>query len=119
MCAATDSCSTIKRQKRIEDVNKALSRMEKKGFANSLHYHILKNKRDAIADGAKYTVKNIAGDLIYAIGSLIPECNMGFDKRTLPVRGKVKAKTNITRRGKEIIDLVKDVVSKNISGDKV
>lgn len=62
----------------MENLNKidlALARMRSKGFGDHPSYHNLKTKRDAIANGAKYKVENVAPELIAGMGAMMCALN--------------------------------------------
>jgi hypothetical protein len=59
----------------LQDIDKALERMERKGYRDTVHYERLKAKRDAIASGKPYFKYDVAPFLIAYVGSCIPKCN--------------------------------------------
>lgn len=62
-------------EKILTKIDQALARMRSKGFGDHPSYHNLKIKRDAIANGAKYKVENVAPELVAGMGAMICALN--------------------------------------------
>ena len=71
----------------VNEMEKALKRMEEKGRKDSFYYERLKAKKEAIEQGKEYKVvkngKLALAMMIGAIGAEIPKINKGFKKQGL------------------------------------
>lgn len=86
----------------LRKIDASLARMREKGYANTIHYERLLAKRNAIANGASYTIINVAPYLISYISTLIPNLNIGQDGDLLEARGnRVKAVLEVVEKFKE------------------
>ena len=70
----------------LQDIDKALERMERKGHKDTVHYERLKAKRDAIASGEPYFKYDVAPFLIAYVDSCIPECNFKDVERNILIK---------------------------------
>ncbi|MBP1967996.1 hypothetical protein J2Z83_000088 [Virgibacillus natechei] len=70
----------------------ALDRMELDGAKEEKDEDYIKFKRkyDAIKDGADYTVRSVALEMIAAYACMIPLCNYGFNNKPIKPRGDIR-----------------------------
>ncbi len=74
----------------LQRIDHSLTRMERKGFADTEHYKRLKQKRDAIAMGASYTVRDVTRECIAAFGALICTTQMFAQRKYYSINDLAK-----------------------------
>lgn len=74
----------------LQRIDNFLTRMEQKGFADTEHYKRLQQKRDAIAMGASYTVRDVTKECIAAFGALICTTQMFTQRKYYSINDLAK-----------------------------
>ena len=69
----------MNRKQLIEELEKALERMEKRGSKGNIHYKRLKAKKEAVEEGKEYKIVDRTKELIGEVGALIPNANKFFN----------------------------------------
>lgn len=78
----------------LQRIDHSLARMEQKGFADTEHYKRLKQKRDAIAMGASYTVRDVTRECIASLGALICTTQMFVQRKYYSAKDLIKQVQN-------------------------
>lgn len=74
----------------LVSIDEALERMRKKGYEDTDDYRNLEQKRHAIANGAKYRVKDVTPEVIAGLGGAIASLNHHWGGRFVSIDDAIR-----------------------------